>query len=206
MTNTSLDSKTGPGYDAAMARLAPIVAFVLAIAFALPARASLLLAMDLPALAADADHVVVGEVRAVTSDWSSDHRTIYSRIDVDIIETWQTTGARTMARVSIYQTGGAVGDLEMVVPGKPKFVVRERAVLFLRGAPERAVVVGGALGMLPLRAQAGATGAFVWAPRLGGAALVAPGGGAGATVPARPTPLEQFRAQVAEAFAKRGAR
>jgi hypothetical protein len=46
----------------------------------------------------------------------------------------------------------------------------------------------------------------VWAPRLGGAALVAPGGGAGATVPARPTSIEQFRAQVAEAFAKRGAR
>jgi hypothetical protein len=183
-----------------------LAALALVLVLALPARASLLLAMDLPALAADADHVVVGEVRAVTSDWSSDHRTIYSRIDVDVIETWHTTGARTMARVSIYQTGGAVGDLEMVVPGKPKFVVKERAVLFLRGAPERATVVGAALGMMPVRAQAGATGAFVWAPRLGGAALVAPGGGAGAAIPARPTPLAQFRAQVAQAFARRGAR
>lgn len=187
-----------------MSALARFGAVLLVLVVALPARASLLLAMDLPALAADSDHVVVGEVRAVTSDWSSDHRTIYTRIDVDVVETWHTSGARTMARVSIYQAGGVVGDLEMVVPGMPKFVVKERAVLFLRGAPERAVVVGNALGMLPIRAAAG--GASVWAPRLGGAALVAPGGAAGVTVPARPTQLTQFRTQVTEAFAKRGAR
>lgn len=191
-----------------MARLAAVLSLALSIVFAIPARASLLLAMDLPALAEAADHVVVGEVRAVTSDWSSDHRTIYTRIDVDVIETWRTSGTSTMARVSIFQLGGAVDDLEMVVPGTPKFVVKERAVLFLRGAPERATVVGSALGMLPIRAATikAAADQWVFAPRLGGAALVAPGGGAGATVPARPTPLAQFRAQVADAFAKRGAR
>jgi hypothetical protein len=186
-----------------MARLAVLV---FALVFALPARASLLLAMDLPALAERADHVVVGEVRAVTSDWSSDHRTIYTRIDVDVVETWRTSGASTMARVSIYQVGGAVDDLEMVVPGMPKFTVKERAVLFLRGAPERATVVGGALGMMPVRASGATPEPWVFAPRLDGAALVGPGGGAGKAIPARPTPLVQFRAQVREAFAKRGAK
>jgi hypothetical protein len=188
-----------------MARVAFLALFVLA-TLAPPARASLLLAMDLPALAARADHVVVGEVRAVTSAWSSDHRRIYTRIDVDVVETWRTSGPRSMARVSIYQPGGAVDDIQMIVPGMPRFSVKERAVLFLRDEPERATVVGGTLGMLPVRAGAAAPEPFVWAPRLAGTALVDPRGRAGAVVPPRPTPLTTFRAQVADAFAKRGAR
>ena len=170
------------------------------------ARASLLLAMDLPALASRADHVVVCEVRGVTSAWSPDHRHIYTRIDADVVETWRTTGARSMARVSILQPGGAVGDIELMVPGFPRFAVGERAVLFLRGAPERATVVGGTLGMLPVHPDGATSEPFVWAPRLDGTALVGPGGGAGTTVPARPMPLTRFHAEVAAAFAKRGAR
>jgi hypothetical protein len=182
-----------------------LLAVAFALAFALPARASLLLAMDLPGLASRADHVVVGEVRAVTSEWSSDHRRIYTRIDVDVAETWRTTGPRSMARVSIWQVGGTVGDIQMIVPGMPTFAVKERAVLFLRGEPERATVVGGTLGMLPIHAGDATPEPFVWAPRLAGASLIDGAGGAGATVPKRPTPLTRFRADVAAAFAKRGA-
>jgi hypothetical protein len=186
--------------------VAGLVAVLMVTGIPSAGRASLLFAMDLPALAARADHVVVCEVRSVTSAWSPDRRHIYTRVDADVVETWRTTGARSMARVSIWQPGGAVGDLELLVPGLPRFVTGERAVLFLRGAPERATVVGGTLGMLPIRTDASASEPLVWAPRLEGTSLIAAAGGAGATVPARPMPLARFRAEVAAAFAKRGVR
>jgi hypothetical protein len=146
--------------------------------------------------------VVVGQVRAVTSEWTADHRRIYSRIEVDVVETWRSTGARSMARVSIFQLGGERDDLEMVVAGMPTFTVGERAVLFLKGAPERARVVGGALGKLPLAMQP--TGEpMVRAPRIAGADVVDPAGRPAAAVPAAPTPLSRFRLQVDAAAPRR---
>lgn len=189
-----------------MKRTKALAALMLALCVGLaaaPARASLLLAMDLAALTARADHVVVGQVRAITSEWTADHRRIYSRIELDVVETWRSTEVRSMERVTIWQVGGERDDLTMIVPGMPTFTVGDRAVLFLKGAPERARVVGGALGKLPLVPQAAGLEPMVRPPRVDGVRVVGPGGTGPVLVPARPTPLSLFRAQVDAAAARR---
>ncbi len=57
-----------------------------------PARASLVEAMDLTAMTAAAQRIVVGEVLSVTSDWDAEHKRIYTTAVVQVAETWK--GAR----------------------------------------------------------------------------------------------------------------
>jgi hypothetical protein len=173
-----------------------LLAVVTVSATSAPARGALMLPMDLPALTTRADHVVLGQVRAITCEWTSDHRRIYSRIDLDVVETWRSTAAVAVAHVSIWQPGGEIDGFTMLVTGMPTYAVGERAVLFLKGAPARAKVVGGALGKLPVHTDAVTGDAMVMSPQLAGATLV---GSAVTLVPPRPTPVARFRALVRQA-------
>ena len=94
------------------------------------ARASLVEAMDLAALASAAQRIVVGEVVSVSSAWDAEHRRIFTTTVVKVAETWKSDGAPA-ERLKVVQLGGSVGDIEMRVHGLAAFQVGERAVLFL---------------------------------------------------------------------------
>jgi hypothetical protein len=102
-------------------------------------RASLLRAMSLGELTSAADRIVVGTVLSVNAAWDSEHRRIFSTIEIDVDESWK--GPADAHRVILVQPGGSVGDIEMTVQGMPNFSTRERALLFLQGR-DRLQVVG----------------------------------------------------------------
>jgi hypothetical protein len=176
------------------------LAATLAVAFTLstvPARASMVLALDLAALTSRAERVVVGEVLSVRSDWDAEHRKIYSTIEVQVAETWKGEAPRD-GRVVIKQAGGTVGDIEMHVHGMPRFTAGDRAVLFLRGSMAQAAVVGLGQGMRPLRFDAQARR---WMVEDGdrSAAVLLDGRGGTRPAPREPAlPLESLRLKVRE--------
>ena len=110
------------------------------------ATASLVRAIDLPGLVAEADQIVVADVLSVHAAWDSQHRAIHTTVDVGVRESWKGSAAAE-GRLAIRQLGGTVGEIEMKVYGMPRFEKGERALLFLR----RAQVVGMAQGKRSLR-------------------------------------------------------
>ena len=135
--------------------------------WASPARASLVLALDLPTLVTRADHVAVVEVASVKADWDANHEQILSTIDLVVVESWKG-GDAPASHITVVQPGGTVGDLTQTVHGMTRFVAGERAVVFLAGRPERASVVGMAQGKRLVRRDAGSGRMVVHAPDQGG--------------------------------------
>jgi hypothetical protein len=104
-----------------------------------PARASLVLALDLPQLTARAERVVVAEVLSVSARWDSEHRSIYSTVELAVAERWKGDAG---AHLTVVQLGGEVDGVTMRVHGLPAFTAGERAVLFLQGPAVAAQLVG----------------------------------------------------------------
>lgn len=96
------------------------------------APASMVLAMDLPQLASQAERIVVGEVMSVSSSWDKQHQRILSTIEIQVAEIWKGQMPGN-GRITLVQPGGSADGIEMIVHGLPAFVAGERAVLFLRG-------------------------------------------------------------------------
>ena len=113
------------------------------------AAGSLVQAVDLAGLTARAERIVVAQVVSAKSEWDSSRRTIHTRIEINVEETWKGTVAPG-EHIVIVQPGGSVGDIEMRVHGMPSFALGEKTVLFLAGqaAPR---VVGMSQGKRPLR-------------------------------------------------------
>jgi hypothetical protein len=123
-------------------------------ALAPSARASLVVALELEALTAQADRVVVAEVTAVHCAWDAGHRRILSTVELHVAETWKGP-APADATLTIVQPGGTVDGIEMIVHGLARFAPGERAVLFLRGPQVRGLsLVGLGQGKRPLRFDA----------------------------------------------------
>lgn len=182
------------------ARLASTIAVAAALVSlgASPAGASLVLAMDVGDLTQHADHITVADVVAVRSAWDDKHQKIYTTVDLNVVESWKG-GALPASRMTIVQPGGTVGDVTMVVFGLSRFVPGERALLFLRGTPVRAGVVGMAQGKRPLRRD-GTTGRWIVdGPDRSGVELMSPPT-APRTIPIdyHARPLDDLRAQVRE--------
>jgi hypothetical protein len=110
------------------------------------AMASLVRALDLAELTADADQVVVGDVLSVQAAWDAAHRNIHTTVEIGVRENWKGSPPAG-GRITIRQLGGTVGEIEMTVYGMPAFSVGERALLFLR----RSQVVGMSQGKRNLR-------------------------------------------------------
>jgi hypothetical protein len=110
------------------------------------ATASLVRALDLPGLVAEADQIVVADVLSVEAAWDLQRRAIHTTVSVGVRENWkgQSPGE---GRITIRQLGGTVGEIEMKVHGMPRFEKGERSLLFLRGSH----VVGMAQGKRNLR-------------------------------------------------------
>ena len=154
------------------------------VGWATPARASLVLALDLPTMVSRADHVAVVDVASVKSDWDANHEQILTTIDLVVVESWKGADAPA-SHMKIVQPGGTVGDLTQTIHGMTHFVPGERAVVFLSGRPDRATVVGMAQGKRIVRRE-DVTGRFlVHAPDRAGATFIR-------TTPATSTPSPVF--------------
>jgi hypothetical protein len=139
------------------------------------ASASLVVALDLPTMVERADLVAVVDVASVSAAWDDKHERILTTVDLSVVESWKGPMAPA-SHVTIVQPGGQVGDIQMTVFGMSQFTRGERALVFLRGTPSSASVVGMAQGKRMV-ARDSATGRWmVHAPNRQGATFVrAPG-------------------------------
>ena len=170
------------------------------------ARASIVMALDLPDLVQQADQIALVDVVSQHADWDTKHQRILSTIELDVVERWKGDGAPSN-RITVVQPGGTVGDLTMTVTGLSTFTVGERALVFLRGNATAAHVVGMGQGKRRVRFEAATNRWLVHAPDLRNATLVKPrvatpaaGPAAGSlqrvTPPAGETALDDLRAQI----------
>jgi hypothetical protein len=165
-------------------------------AAASPASASIVLALDLAGMVSRADHIAVVDVTSVTSAWDENHERILTTVDLTVVDRWK--GGEGATRFTVVQLGGTVGDLTMVVSGISQFSVGERALVFLRGTPRQAGVLGMAQGKRVVRRDAG-TGEWIVAAadRAGGTFLrTAPASGSSPMIEMRARPLTALRDEV----------
>jgi hypothetical protein len=162
-----------------------------------PARASLVLALDLPTMVTRADHVAVVDVASVKADWDAQHEQILTTIDLVVVESWKG-GEAAGAHLTVVQPGGTVGDLTQIVHGMTRFVPGERAVVFLAGRASHANVVGMAQGKRIVRRDAGSGRFVVHAPDKAGATFIrtTPASGTSPVFETRARPLDELRADV----------
>ncbi|HMF41255.1 MAG TPA: hypothetical protein VKQ32_11185 [Polyangia bacterium] len=164
---------------------------------AAPARASLVLALDLPTLVKRADHVAVVDVVSVKADWDAGHEQILSTIDLVVVDSWKG-GAAPGSHLTVVQLGGTVGDLTQTVHGMTRFVPGERAVVFLTGRAEHASVVGMAQGKRQIQRDAATGRLFVRAPDRAGATFIrtTPASATAPVFEVRARPLDELKADV----------
>jgi hypothetical protein len=184
-------------------RLSGLLALAAAIALGLgaggPARATLILAMDLPAMVERAERIAVVDVVSVQAAWNARHDRIMTTVTLAVVDGWKG-GLSPGTRLTVLQPGGTVGDITTTVDGMPRFVAGERTLVFLHGPPDRATVVGLTQGKRPLRRDPASGRWMVRGADRAGADFVRlrPAGPAPAAPVAdsRERPLDELRAQV----------
>ena len=122
---------------------------------AAPASASIVEALDLEELTAQADCIVLGRVVWAEPILHSDGRiSTWSRIEVE--RTLRGTDP-AQREILVETLGGQIGDIGMRVAGEPSFAVGERALVFVRDDGKSVFrPVGMAQGVMRVRRQ-GAT-------------------------------------------------
>ncbi|MDZ4695617.1 MAG: hypothetical protein SGI86_10750 [Deltaproteobacteria bacterium] len=123
-------------------------------------HATQVLNLDLEALCNRSSAVVLASVLKVASERIPGTQTIITRIELGVDEDWTTArpGWKPLRRLTIQQLGGVADGVETTVIGMPRFVVGQRALLFVRTdagtspqSPEaRFGVVGMMQGFRPL--------------------------------------------------------
>ncbi len=114
------------------------------IGVALPAFATTLIAMDVPALTKAADVVVRGTVVRVEPRWTLDGARIVT--DAEILVSHVLKGNVVAKTVVAMQPGGVVGDVGQKVHGAASFTLGDEVVVFLERRGDRFSVVGMAQG------------------------------------------------------------
>ena len=171
-------------------------AVLLTAAAARPARASMVLAMDLGELTQKAERIVVGEVTSVRSAWDAKHERILTTVELRVAEAWkgQMPGD---GRITIVQPGGVAEGIEMRVHGMPVFNPGERAVVFLRGGVSQPQsVVGMGQGKRGLRFEAASKRWMVDGGDRSAAVKLDARGRTLPAAPETPLPLEELRRRV----------
>ena len=180
-----------------IATLLSLALAFLVLAFARPAGASLVVALDMPTMVQRADHIAVVDVGKVSMAWDDSHEHILTTIELTVIETMKGP-LKPAEHLKLVQPGGTVGDISMKVYGMTPFSTGERALVFLRGAPGGASVVGMSQGKRAIRRDATTGSWLVHVPDQAGASFVR-------TTPATTTlpifemrarPLDQLRAEI----------
>ncbi len=168
------------------------------LAFTGSARATLVLALDLPAMVKRAEQISVVDVVSVKAGWNEDHDRIVTTVDLAVVDSWKGPAAPA-SHVQVVQPGGTADGLTMRVQGLPRFSPGERALVFLRFPPEtpgRASVVGMAQGKRAVRREASSGRWMVSAPERAGADYVPATPGAAAQFSRPPRPLGDLRNEV----------
>jgi hypothetical protein len=180
---------------------------VLGVVAVAPARASLVIALDMPTMVERADHVAVVDVASVTAAWDENHERILTTVELSVVESWKgpTTPA---ARIKVVQPGGAVGDITMVVSGMSRFTPGERALVFLRGSAANASVVGMAQGKRLIRRDLASGRWMVHVPDPAGASFVraAPSPSTPPVFDTRVRAVDELRAEIRDLVVKAKAR
>lgn len=162
--------------------------------------ASMVLAMELPEIAAASDAIVVAQVLSSHSHFEDDHHAIRTEVQLSVQESWKGQFLGKTRTIKVVQPGGVVGDLEMRVHGLPTFSANEKSVLFLtardKAHAEFGFILTG-LGQGKRRLFADARGEWMAAPPDRSAAVLK--SRTGAFAPASPEPairLADLRQQV----------
>lgn len=152
-----------------MKRALAVCLFALIVAAAVPASASIFVAMDRAELVAASQAVVVGQVVGARSFWNEDATAILTEAVVRVDETVAGAAPRF---VTVRTFGGTVGSLRIEAHGFPTFREGQRMVLFLDGVDATAEVVGYQQGQYRIVTRA-SDGIDVAVPAVdGGATLV----------------------------------
>lgn len=106
---------------------------------ALPASATTLLKLDLPALTKMSASIVRGTVKSSQASWNRDHTRISTAIVISVRETWK--GA-PVSELTVMQEGGVVGDVGQLVHGTVVFKPGDEVVLFLEEHGPRFILTG----------------------------------------------------------------
>jgi hypothetical protein len=177
---------------------AALLALALVPGAASRASATLILALDLPAMVGRADRIAVVDVVSVSASWNDRHDRISTAVELTVVDCWK--GALPAgAHLTVRQPGGTVGDITTTVDGMPRFSPGERALVFLRGPTDRASVVGLTQGKRPMHRDPASGRWMVTGPDRAGADFVRPRTDAAAGAPvieARARPLDAVRADI----------
>jgi|GEM_PF-1577953 len=160
------------------ALVGPGVGLALCLAILIPGigHASIVMALDLPRLVQEADHIAVVDVTSVHAAWDERHERIYSTIELNVVENWKAAAPEAAApdHLTIIQAGGTVGDIRMTVMGLGTFLPGERSLVFLRGPANHAQLVGMTQGKRPMRYESSSRHWMVAPPDLRQIKLVSP--------------------------------
>lgn len=116
-----------------------------------PAHAAVLIALDLPALVAESDLIVVASAQKQSSRYVD--KLIVTDVTLKVSSTLKGT-TKPGEPVIVTHLGGAVGDVGLNVPGAASFKLGERAVVFLRRVPSGDWnVTGMSQGIMPITDQ-----------------------------------------------------
>jgi hypothetical protein len=113
-----------------------------------PARASVIIKLDLPQLVGRADVIFVGKAIRAQSHWSEDRRHIVTDVTFQVERA--VRGTRVRDTVVVRSLGGAVGGLGMRISGSPTFNVGDQALLFTDVQAGHRSVTGMAQGVFRL--------------------------------------------------------
>jgi len=119
----------GGGGEAFRTRLVAALAIVAAVATARGAAATVVLAVDFTQQCADADTIVVGTVRDVTSRPMPTNPAFFETlVTLDVQEVVAGTAASPL---TLRLAGGEIGGVRQSIDGMPEFAAGERYVVFL---------------------------------------------------------------------------
>jgi hypothetical protein len=127
-----------------------VIAITVGALFPGAALATTMAPLDLKALTARADRVVVGTVERTSAAWTPDHSAIYTDTTIKVDHSVKG-GARPGERVVVRHEGGSVDGIGMRVFGAAHFTVGEEVMIFLEHRGAESYVVGMAQGKLSVR-------------------------------------------------------
>lgn len=165
---------------------------------AYPAHASVVLALDLAALVAKSDEIVLGTAGPQQARWSADGKLIVTDMQLRVEESLKGN-ARVGDVLVVTRMGGTLLDVALQVPGEANFGPDQHVLVFLHaeGSAKERHVVGMAQGVIPI---AGTGPDAMAMPNAGGMALVERTDdgalGPGRAALAQPRPLVALRAEI----------
>jgi hypothetical protein len=163
----------------------------------LPALATTMIALDVPALSKAADSIVQGKVLSIQSHLTRDGRRVYTEIEVQVAETIKGDAPKT---VTLTQPGGEVGDIGQLVSGTAHYEVGEEVVLFLEKYGPRFRTVGMAQGKFKVERSSDGKAAFAMPDKEAEALLLDPQTHQPIAASGQVLKLETFKGQIRDAL------